>query len=77
MVRLFGGQAFGVFDPANPAKAKQALQKFLLPKRVVAMLPPEYGRGHALGALLRSWVSTRAAEIQLERDLAKRATSSR
>jgi hypothetical protein len=64
-VKLFGGQAFGVFDPSNPEKTKQAMQKFLVPRRVIGMYEPHYGRSHALGALLRMWITNRAAEIQV------------
>jgi phosphoserine phosphatase len=75
-VKHFGGEAFGVFDPANPEKAKQAIQEFMVPRRVIGMYPPAYGQNDALGALLRAWVVTRAAQIQIERDIAKRAAQS-
>lgn len=73
LVKKFGGQAFGVFDPANAEKSKQAIQKFLLPKRVIGMYAPEYGSTQALGSLLRVWVTSRASEIQVEREMAQRA----
>jgi phosphoserine phosphatase len=74
-VKLFGGQAFGVFDPSNPEKTKQAMQKFLVPRRVIGMYEPFYGRSDALGALLRMWITNRAAEIQVEREMARKATT--
>lgn len=77
LVKHFGGQAFGVFDPANPEKAKAAVQKFLVPKRVIGMYSPEYGATQALGSLLRVWVVGRATEIQLEREMALRAANYR
>jgi phosphoserine phosphatase len=69
LVKNLGGAAFGVFDPRKPDKAKQALEKFLIPQRVWSMLAPEYGRDHALGAMLRTWVQTRAAQMQLNREV--------
>lgn len=76
-VKHFGGQAFGVFDPANPEKTKQAMQKFLVPKRVIGMYEPRYGPKDALGALMRAWIFNRAAEIQVEREMAIKAYESR
>jgi phosphoserine phosphatase len=67
LVRNQGGQAFGVFEPANPEKTKRAIQKFLIPHRVIGMHTPNYGPEHDLGAMLRAWVATRATEIQIER----------
>lgn len=77
LVKKFGGQAFGVFDPGNSEKSKQAIQKFLVPKRVIGMYAPEYGSSQALGSLLRAWVFGRATEIQVEREIAQKAISSR
>jgi len=74
-VKHFGGQAFGVFDPTNPEKTKRALLEFLVPKRVVGMYRPRYGESDELGALLRMWVINRAAEIQMEREITRKATS--
>ncbi len=74
-VKHFGGEAFGVFDPTNAEKTKRALMEFLVPKRVVGMYKPRYGEGDELGALLRMWVFNRAAAIQIERDISRRAAS--
>ncbi len=76
LVKAYGGQAFGVFDPANPEKTKQAMQKFLVPKRVIGMYAPHYGPTDELGALMRMWIVNRAAEIQLEREMALKAGKS-
>jgi len=76
LVKNFGGQAFGVFDPANPEKTKQAMQKFLVPRRVIGMYAPHYGPTDELGSLLRMWVVNRASEIQVERDMALKASKS-
>jgi hypothetical protein len=73
LVNTLKGQAIGVFDPENPGKTAQALQKFLIPKRVIGMYKPRYGPTDELGALLRAWVLQRAAEIQLARDIAARS----
>ena len=73
LVKKLKGQAIGVFDPENPGKTKQALQKFLIPTRVIGMYKPRYGPTDELGALLRAWVIQRASEIQMERDIAAKA----
>ncbi len=75
LTRSLGGQAFGVFNPSRPDKTKQAIQKFLIPNRVIAMFAPEYGPEHALGSMLRTWVFTRATEIQLEKQMIQRSTN--
>jgi phosphoserine phosphatase len=76
-VKHFGGQGFGVFDPSNPEKTKQAMQKFLVPKRVIGMFAPHYGPTDELGAFMRQWVFGRAADIQLEREMEFKASESR
>lgn len=75
LVKKLKGQAIGVFDPENPGKTKQALEKFLIPTRVIGMYKPRYGPTDELGALLRAWVLQRATQIQLERDIAAKAKS--
>jgi phosphoserine phosphatase len=72
-VKHFGGEAFGVFDPTNPEKAKRALLEFLVPKRVVGMYKPRYDANDDLGALLRAWVINRATAIQIDRDISSKA----
>jgi hypothetical protein len=76
LVKYFGGQVFGIFDPANPENTKQAIQKFLVPKRVIGMYAPEFGPTDQLGSLLRVWVMKRATEIQVEREMALKASKS-
>jgi hypothetical protein len=49
----YGGTAFGVFDPANPAIAKRAYLEFLQPHRVVGMHAPNYEKNKELGSFLR------------------------
>jgi hypothetical protein len=73
LVQKLGGRAFGVFDPSKQDKTKRAFQEFLLPHRVNTMHAPKYGPKQELGSMLRMWVSTRAAEIQLERQLAPKS----
>jgi hypothetical protein len=67
LIKNNGGLAFGVFDPANEAKAKRALLEFLTPGRVVSMNAPRYGRGQELGALLRAAVAQVCARLLIER----------
>jgi hypothetical protein len=59
----YGGTAFGVFDPANPAKAKRAYLEFLQPHRVVGMHAPNYQKDKELGSLLRVAVTNRINQI--------------
>jgi hypothetical protein len=73
LVKTLKGQAIGVFDLENPGKTAQALQKFLIPKRVIGMYQPRYGPTDQLGSLLRAWILQRATEIQLERDIAAKS----
>lgn len=77
LVKKLKGQAIGVFDPENPGKTKQALEKFLIPTRVIGMYKPRYTPSDELGAILRAWVLQRATEIQLERDIAGKAKRNR
>ncbi len=67
LVQKMGGTAFGVFDPAKEGKAKQALEQFLKPGRVVSMHAPKYTPDSELGAMLRAAVATRCSAIQLQR----------
>jgi hypothetical protein len=75
LVKQMGGGAFGVFDPARPEKTKQAIEKFLIPQRVMGMLAPEYGPDNALGSMLRGWVQSRALQIQVEREMERNSRS--
>lgn len=67
LVQKMNGTAFGVFDPSKEAKAKQALEAFLKPGRVVSMHAPKYTPDSELGAMLRAAVATRCSAIQLQR----------
>lgn len=67
LVQKMGGTAFGIFDPSKEGKAKQALEEFLKPGRVVSVHAPKYGPDSELGAMLRAAVATRCAAIQLQR----------
>lgn len=62
-----GGLAFGVFDPQREKKAKEALEEFLQPDRVVSMHAPNYTKDSELGAILRAAVANRCSEIELGR----------
>lgn len=72
LVKSQKGMAFGVFDPAQEKKAKQALQDFLKPDRVISMHAPRYRKTDELGALLRAAVANRCSLIQLEREQAEK-----
>jgi hypothetical protein len=50
MLLEFKGLAFGVFDPAKRDKAKQALEEFLQPHRVVSMHAFRFTPNSELGA---------------------------
>lgn len=66
-----GGLPFGVFDPANEAKAKRALLKFLMPHRVISMNEPRYSKNDALGSLLRAAVAQLCSRGMVERETAE------
>jgi phosphoglycolate phosphatase-like HAD superfamily hydrolase len=70
MLLKFKGLAFGVFDPAKRDKAKQALEEFLQPHRVVSMHAPRFTPDSELGAMLRTAVVNRCLAIQLQRQAA-------
>jgi haloacid dehalogenase-like hydrolase len=73
LIKSNGGIAFGVFDPADEAKAKRALLKFLTPGRVISMNAPRYGKTQELGALLRAAVGQVCTRILVERGSAEPA----
>ena len=73
-VKHFGGKVLGIFDPTNPENTKRAVEKFLVPTRVMGVYKPEYGPTDQLGSLLRSLVLTRASEIALDRQIAKKVS---
>jgi len=70
MLLKFKGLAFGVFDPGKRDKAKQALEEFLQPHRVVSMHAPRFTPDSELGAMLRTAVVNRCLAIQLHRQAA-------
>jgi len=70
MIEKFKGLAFGVFDPGKRDKAKQALEEFLQPHRVVSMHAPKFTPDSELGAMLRTAVANRCLAIQLHRKAA-------
>jgi len=70
LVQKFKGLAFGVFDPVKKDKAKQALEEFLQPNRVVSMHAPKFTPDSELGAMLRTAIANRCLAIQLQRKAA-------
>jgi hypothetical protein len=58
------GIAFAVFDPTKEKSAKQVLQEYLIPRRVVSAHAPDYRKDRELGALIRAAVATRCNTIQ-------------
>src|SRR5262249_2014379 len=70
LIQKMGGTAFGVFDPAKEGKAKQALEQFLKPGRVVSVHSPRYTPDSELGSMLHAAVATRCGAIQLQRKTA-------
>jgi len=71
LMKSEGGLGFGVFDPTKERSAKQALQEFLRPQRVVSMHSPRYRKEDDLGALLRTAVANIGSSIFLRRGEAK------
>ncbi|SRR5258706_8436198 len=73
-VKHFKGKVLGIFDPTNSENTKRAIEKFLVPTRVMGVYKPEYGPTDQLGSLLRSLILTRASEIALDRQMAKKVS---
>ncbi|MFZ1007133.1 MAG: HAD family hydrolase [Candidatus Sulfotelmatobacter sp.] len=73
-VKHFKGKVLGIFDPTNSENTKRAIEKFLVPTRVMGVYKPEYGPTDQLGSLLRSLILTRASEIALDREIAKKVS---
>ncbi|WKT57170.1 HAD family hydrolase [Candidatus Nitrosotenuis chungbukensis] len=59
------GFAFAVFDSTKPKSAKQALQEYLMPKRVTGAYSPKFDKDSDLGSVLRAVVTTQCANITL------------
>jgi hypothetical protein len=55
---------------SNKDKAKQALEEFLQPNRVVSMHAPKFTPDSELGAMLRTAIANRCLAIQLQRKAA-------
>ncbi len=72
LLKTSGGMGFGVFNPADEKKAKEALDEFLRTDRVISMHAPNYQKGFDLGSILRAAVATRCTAIQLEREQPRR-----
>jgi phosphoserine phosphatase len=66
LVGKFGGQTFGVFDPAKKDKPKIAVQELIGPKRVGTVNSPRYKADDDLGALLRAAVKKICIEMDLK-----------
>jgi hypothetical protein len=72
LLKAYGGFGFGVFDPAQEKKTKEALEQFLQPNRVISMHAPNYKQGAELGSILRAAVANRCSAIQLNREQPRR-----
>jgi len=71
-VQLFGGKAFGVFNPTDRDKAKQAFEKMLIPHRVISTHSPRYSEDDDLGSLLRAATIKICLDIEVGRKTAIR-----
>ncbi len=60
-----GGIPLAVFDPTKEKSAKQALQEYLRPGRVISAHAPHYTPDRELGAIIRAAVRTRCSDIKL------------
>jgi phosphoserine phosphatase len=74
LLQAFGGMGFGVFDPSDEGKAKQAFEDFLLPRRVMNIMEPNYKKGGALRAILQTAVLSICSQISLDRQQPRRET---
>lgn len=72
LLKMSGGLGFGIFDPNQERKTKEALEQFLQTDRVLSMHAPNYARGTELGSLLRAAVANRCTAIQLDREQPRR-----
>jgi len=72
LLKASGGLGFGIFDPNQERKTKEALEQFLQTDRVLSMHAPNYTRGTELGSLLRAAVANRCTAIQLDREQPRR-----
>ncbi len=72
LLKQSGGKGFGVFDPEQEKKTKEALEEFLQTDRVISMHSPDYRRGKELGSILRAAVTSRCTDIQLDREQPRR-----
>jgi len=72
LLKVSGGLGFGVFDPNQEKKTKEALEEFLQTDRVLSMHSPNYRRRTDLGSLLRAAVNNRCTAIQLDREQPRR-----
>jgi haloacid dehalogenase-like hydrolase len=72
LLKASGGLGFGIFDPNQERKTKEALEQFLQTDRVLSMHAPNYTKGKELGSLLRAAVANRCTAIQLEREQPRR-----
>lgn len=60
-----GGISFAVFDPARTKSAKQALDEYLRPSRVLGAHAPDFTKDRELGAFIRAAVATKCSRIGL------------
>ena len=67
LLKKNGGMGFGVFEPQQEKKTKQALEEFLKTDRVISMHSPNYRKDSDLGSILRTAVASCCAAVQLER----------
>jgi hypothetical protein len=72
LLKASGGLGFGIFDPNQERKTKEALEQFLQTDRVLSMHAPNYTKGTELGSLLRAAVANRCTAIQLDRQQPRR-----
>lgn len=70
LLAMFGGKAFGVFDPKKKGSPKKAWEQLVAPKRVATMNSPRYGEEDDLGALLRAAVRSICVEMELKTKMA-------
>jgi hypothetical protein len=66
------GERLAAGDVLKRGKAREALEEFLQPDRVISMHSPDYRNGEDLGVMLRAAVLHAATAIQLEREQLRR-----
>jgi phosphoserine phosphatase len=65
LLKKFGGQSFGVFDPKKEGSPKKGYERLVTPERVMSLNSPRYGKKDDLGAIIRAAVNQICVNLDL------------